>query len=154
MHWTHASSSSSASWRGTRAQPGLRKGSGSTQHPGLQEPEDSHPAPIALPDPPTRAASEPRTLSKVMHCFCGQSWGEQCSSLRPLPHPQFIPSPPGSSESRAEAGECCWAPPEGGWGDRSLQGLRKVDFISTLMKETELPGILSPALNLCLSFLS
>lgn len=59
----------------------------------------------------------------------------------PLPLPllpllPLIPSPPVNPESPAEAGGCCWAPPEGVWGDRSPQSLKKVGFLSTLMRET------------------
>lgn len=112
-------------------------------------------APILLhcPSDPPSAASEPRTV-KGDALFLWAGLGSAVSLHLHRPHLHPIPSLPESLESWAEAGGCSWAPPGRVWGDRSPQGLRRVDFISTLVGDTELPALLSPGLPLCPSFLT
>ena len=63
----------------------------STQHPRIKGSECSQPPPITLSEPCTWAASEPRTLSKVMHCSCEQDRSQQGHShLHTHPSPAHI----------------------------------------------------------------
>lgn len=87
-----------------------------TQTSALQRGAQSHPRPQARPGPCRRAArpsgTEPPRRRRAALCPCGAGWGEEESSLHPLPRParKRAKSSPNKFSAAAAAG-CSESPP-------------------------------------------